>query len=98
AVGQGLPNTKPQEMGNVLLLSAEDGLSDTIRPRLDSMKADVSRIFALDGAVVFDDAGLLQVEAAISEYQPVFVIIDPLVAYLGAGVDLHRANETRAVM
>jgi hypothetical protein len=98
ASGRGLPRTDPREPRNVLLLSAEDGLSDTIRPRLDGMKADLSRIFALDGAVIFNDAGLLQVEAAIIEYAPALVIIDPLVAYLGATVDLHKANEVRAVM
>ncbi len=98
AAGRGLPDSDPTAPRNVLLLSAEDGLADTIRPRLDSMHADVSRIFALDGAIAFDEAGLLQVEAAILEHEPVLVVIDPLVAYLGAGVDLYRANETRAVM
>jgi hypothetical protein len=80
------------------MLSVEDGLADTIRPRLDSMRANVKRIFALPGALVFDDAGLLQLEVAIIDYKPALVVIDPLVAYLGAKVDMHRANETRAVM
>jgi hypothetical protein len=62
------------------------------------MGADVSRIFALEGAVSFDDAGLLLVESAILEHNPVLIIVDPLIAYIGAKVDLHRANETRSVM
>src|SRR5262249_46206155 len=99
ASGSGLPGMAQTEPRNVLMLSAEDGLGDTIRPRLDGMKADVSRIAALNEAIVFDDAGLLKVKAAIiNSRQPALVIIDPLVAYLGAGVDLHRANETRVVM
>lgn len=98
ATGSGLPNAELTEPRNVMLLSAEDGLADTIRPRLDSMGANVSNIFALTGAVVFDDAGLLQVEAAIRQCAPALVIIDPMVAYLGMGVDMHKANETRVVM
>ena len=98
AQGRGLYGAEPTEPRNALMLSAEDGLADTIRPRLDSMRADVSRIFALDEAIVFDDAGLLRVEVAICEYKPAIVTVDPLVAYLGAGVDMHRANEIRQVM
>lgn len=60
------------------------------------MQADVTRIFAIDEPIAFDSTGLLKIVAAIVKYQPVLIIIDPLVAYLGSGVDLHRANETRA--
>jgi AAA domain len=98
AAGQGLPNVEKCDPRSVLLLSSEDGLADTIRPRLDSLKADVSRIFALDGPVVFDSGGLSLVAQSIEKHQPRLVIVDPLVAYLGANVDLHRANETRLVM
>lgn len=95
--GQGLPGADPFEPGNVLMLSAEDGLADTLRPRLDAVGADVSRIFALDGVVTFDSAGLVRLEAAIIEYSPVLVIIDPLFAFTGGKVDIHRANECRAI-
>lgn len=98
AAGQGLPGADLAEPRNVLMLSAEDGLADTIRPRLDSMNADVSRIYALETPVSFDDAGLRAVEGVIAEIEPALVIVDPIVAYLGGDVDLHRANETREVM
>jgi hypothetical protein len=98
AVGSGPSGWEEDTPGKVLMLSVEDGLADTIRPRLDSMRADVTRIDALEGPLVFDDAGLLRLEAEIIDLKPKLVIIDPLVAYLGAGVDLHKANETRAVM
>jgi hypothetical protein len=62
------------------------------------MRADVTRIDALEGPLIFDDAGLLRLEAEIIEVKPILVIIDPLVAYLGARIDLHKANETRSVM
>jgi hypothetical protein len=47
--------------------------------------------------VTFDAAGLIQLEATIIEYKPVLVIIDPLFAYTGGKVDIHRANECRAI-
>jgi len=34
--------------GSVILLSAEDDAADTIRPRLDALGADVSRVHILE--------------------------------------------------
>ena len=98
AAGDGPSGWMQDTPGNVLMLSVEDGLADTIRPRLDAMRANVKRIFALQGALILNDSGFLRLESAIIDYKPTMVAIDPLVAYLDAGVDLHRANETRAVM
>jgi DNA repair protein RadA/Sms len=98
AAGAGPTGWRQVNPGNVLMLSVEDGLADTIRPRLDAMQADVTRIFGLEGALVLNNTGLLCLEGKIIELMPVLVVIDPLVAYLGAGIDLHKANETRAVM
>lgn len=96
--GRGLPGMLRRDPANVLLLTAEDGLGDTIRPRLDAMGADLQRVFSLDGPIVFDDPGLKELDETIGRTGAALVVVDPLVAYLGAGVDLHRANETRAVM
>jgi len=95
--GRGLPSTEPFTAGNVLMLSAEDGLGDTLRPRLDAVSADVRRIFALNEPLTLDTPGLLRLEAAIIEYKPVLVIIDPLFGFTGGKVDIHRANECRAI-
>jgi ribosomal protein L32 len=98
AAGAGPTGWMQNTPGNVLMLSIEDGLADTIRPRLDTMQADVTRIFAIPDTLILNDSGLLQIESKIITLKPMLVVIDPLVAYLGAGVDIHRANETRAVM
>jgi len=48
--GNNLPdgaNNAPQ--GSVIIMTAEDGLADTVRPRLDKMEADCSKIFAIEG-------------------------------------------------
>lgn len=96
--GKGLPESEPFEPGNVLLLSAEDGLGDTLRPRLDAVGANVSRVFALAESVTFDELGLIQLEDAILTHRAALVIIDPLFAYTGSKIDIHRANECRSIL
>ena len=98
AAGRGPDGWASTEPRDVLLLSVEDGLADTIRPRLDSMGADVERIHALEGSLTLNDSGIAVLEEHINKVKPALVVIDPLVTYLGAHVDLHRANEVRAVM
>jgi DNA repair protein RadA/Sms len=97
AAGRGPNGWAHCEPGESLLLSVEDGLADTVRPRLDSMQAQVERIHALEGPLTLNTLGLLTLEKHIIDVKPLLVVIDPLVAYVGARVDLHRANEVRAV-
>jgi hypothetical protein len=90
--------------GNVILLSAEDGPADTIRPRLDALGADVSRIHLLC-AVRRDDterafclaADLPALERAIRETDSGAVVIDPLTAYLGK-TDSYKDAEVRGLL
>jgi len=96
--GVGLPGEQTCEPGRVLLMNAEDGLGDTIRPRLDRMEADCSRIFAIPDRLVLDPKGLADLENIFDLYLPRLVVIDPLFAYTGAKMDIHRANETREFM
>ena len=98
SLGEGLPGTEAVEAAKVVLASAEDGLGDTIRPRLDAMGADVRQIHAIKGTLDFGNSGLAILEEYIETEKPSLVIVDPLVAYIGVRVDIHRANETRAVM
>ena len=98
SLGKGLPGVNIEEPSRVLIASAEDGLGDTIRPRLDAMGANVQNIHAIDGALSLDGNGFVLLERHLGRVRPALLIIDPLVAYLGAGVDIHRANEARAVM
>lgn len=98
SLGKGLPGTEAIEPASVLVASAEDGLGDTIRPRLNAMVANVKNVHAIKELLDFSNGGLGILEGYISQIHPALVIVDPLVAYIGAGVDIHRANETRAVM
>jgi hypothetical protein len=100
-----MPVNGARTPANVLLMTCEDGLGDTIRPRLDSAKADVQRVFALEGAIdaegkrrpfTLADVGVL--DRALTEVKPALVIIDPIQGFLGADVDMHRANEVRPLL
>lgn len=87
-----------REPANVLYLSAEDGIGDTLRPRLESMNADLNRISVLaDGHVELSHTAT--VEKLIDDADNAkLIIVDPLQAYLGAKVDMHRANEVRPIL
>lgn len=96
-------------MGAVILLSAEDDVADTIRPRLDAAGADASRVVALTALRGQDDAGeysrpvdlsrdLHHIDAAIRKVAGCrLVVIDPLTAYLGRA-DSHNNAEIRALL
>lgn len=84
----------------VIYLNAEDGYGDTIKPRLEAAGADCSHIHTLsedihDSPITLDDSRL---EGAIRGLNARLLILDPLQAFLGAKVDMHRANEIRPVM
>ncbi|HAG08608.1 MAG TPA: hypothetical protein DCK87_03450 [Desulfotomaculum sp.] len=95
---------------NVVYMTAEDGLGDTLRPRLDKASVNASRVFALTGWEKTDPetgdkktggislADLPIIEATLKQIKPVLLVVDPLQAYLGAGIDMHRANEVRPVL
>lgn len=80
---------------SVIYQTAEDGLSDTVKPRLEEAKADCSRILVIDDrekSLTMDDDRL---EKAINATGARLLILDPIQAYLGGGVDMNRANEAR---
>jgi len=82
---------------NVIYQSAEDGLADTIKPRLEQSGADCSRVLVIDESdkelTLCDE----RLEQSIRETGARLIVLDPLQAYLGDGVDMHRANEVRPV-
>ena len=83
---------------NVIYQTAEDGLGDTIKHRLLSAGADCSRVMVIDDndqALTMMDARL---EEAIIKTKARLVVLDPIQGFLGAAVDMHRANEIRPLM
>ena len=99
SLGTGLPGTESFAPFRSLLFTAEDGLADTLRPRLDVLGANVELIYAHDQPVHLDSAeGLAEIEREIRARRPRLVIVDPVVAFLGARTDIYRANEVRSVL
>lgn len=102
---------EPIEPGHVLILSAEDGVADTIVPRLINAKGDLHRVKIIKGIRRLDgdsapvdmlrlDADLAKIEELlIKPWDPPvrLLIIDPISAYMGKA-DSHNDAEVRAVL
>jgi hypothetical protein len=89
----------------VLILSAEDGLADTIRPRLDLAGADCDRVGARQTIVEASGlmrmpslADLSQIKMDIAVLDARLVIIDPVMAYLPEGVKSHVDADVRRLL
>ena len=91
------PNMEDIEPFNVIYQTAEDGMGDTIKPRLIEAGADLSRVMVIDDteeALTLSDD---RIEKAVRQNRVRLVIIDPVQAFIGADVDMNRANEVRPV-
>ena len=97
--GEKLPESNEKsEPINIIYQTAEDGLSDTVKPRLIAANADDYKITVIDESKIELSLTDERLEQAIIETKAKLVILDPLQAYIGANVDMHRANEIRPVM
>ena len=83
---------------NVIYQTAEDGLGDTIKPRLLAAGADCSRVLVIDDREQPLTMLDIRLEEAIVQTKARLVVLDPIQGFLGAKVDMHRANEIRPLM
>ena len=84
-----------EEPINIIYQTAEDGLADTVKPRLEGAGADCSKIHVIDESDKSLSMVDERVEQAIIRTGAKLLILDPLQAYLGGGMDMNRANEAR---
>jgi RecA-family ATPase len=106
SAGLELPYGERCGPAGVVLLSAEDGLADTIRPRLDAAEADTERIVALstmaEGGKAERTISLTQdltvIERAIGRVGAALVVVDPLMAFLGEKTDSHKDQDIRRAL
>lgn len=97
--GEKLPNeVESKAPVNVIYQTAEDGLADTIKPRLEAVNADCTRVLVIDESKEELSMTDERIEKAIQQTGAKLIILDPIQAYIGANVDMHRANEIRPVM
>lgn len=88
-------NMKLTEPVNVIYQTAEDGLSDTVKPRLELAGADCEKISVIDESSKSLSMVDERLEEAIVRTGARVLILDPIQAYLGGGMDMNRANEAR---
>lgn len=87
-----------QQPVNVIYQTAEDGLGDTIKPRLLAAGADCSKVLVIDDREQPLTMLDIRLEEAIIQTKARLVVLDPIQGFLGSDVDMHRANEIRPVM
>ena len=97
--GEGIDSEmKLTESLAVIYQSVEDGLADTVKPRLEAAGANCENISVIDESVkslsVIDE----RLEEAVIRTKAKLLILDPIQAYLGGGMDMNRANEVRAIL
>ena len=94
--GEGLDSKmKLTEPLNVIYQSAEDGLADTVKPRLEAAGANCENISVIDESIKSLSMIDERLEEAVIRTKAKLLILDPIQAYLGGGMDMNRANEAR---
>ena len=93
-----LSQDNPIQPVNVIYQTAEDGLGDTIKPRLLAAGADCSRVQVIDDREQPLTMLDVRLEEAIMQTKARMVVLDPIQGFLGTDVDMHRANEIRPLM
>ena len=97
--GEKLPcDDTEREPVSVIYQTAEDGLGDTIKPRLLAGDADCTRIKVIDESETALTMLDSRMEQALVETGARVIILDPMQAYIGAKIDMNRANEVRVVL
>ena len=94
--GEGLDSKmKLTEPLNVIYQSAGDGLADTVKPRLETAGANCENISVIDESIKSLSMIDERLEEAVIRTKAKLLILDPIQAYLGGGMDMNRANEAR---
>jgi hypothetical protein len=93
--GQGSRSNEPM---NVLILAGEDDPSDTLKPRLVSLNADQDKVAIFADDIILDDHGIRVIRELMESTSARLLIVDPIVAFLGAKMDMNRSNEVRPRM
>ena len=93
--GGTLPGMKSLPPFQVIYQTAEDGLGDTVKPRLMEAEADLDRVLVIDEAKRELTLSDERIEKAITQNGARLIILDPIQAYMGEKTDMNRANEVR---
>ena len=91
--GEALPyDDTEREPVKIIYQTAEDGLEDTIKPRLEAAEADCTQIKVIDESEAALSMLDERIEKAIIEVGARVVILDPIQAYVGANINMNNAK------
>ncbi len=93
--GGTLPGMKPLPPFQVIYQTAEDGLGDTVKPRLIEAEADLDRVLVIDEAKRELTLSDERIEKAITQNGARLIILDPIQAYMGEK-DRHEPGKRSA--
>ena len=84
---------------HVVLLSMEDQISDVVRPRLEAMGADLTKIHVIDPKknVSPGEINMELIEKKVLAVGALLVVLDPIV-YFAGGRDINQASQVREML
>jgi len=113
STGRPLPGDSTGKRGNVILIAPEDGVADTIKPRMEAAAGDVSQVFLLNTVECLNvkdlknvnfyqrpfslSRNLFELEQTIKQTKAILVVLDPLTAVLGHNIDSSRDQNIREI-
>jgi len=85
---------------NAMIVNCEDGMSNTVRPRLEAMGGDCARVVYAKTKVtpIAFPENLGELEAAIVENEVKLLVIDPWTAFLGQGINMNNDASLREIL
>lgn len=94
--GKPLLNSPVETPGNVLILSVEDDLP-VLRGRVEASGGDLKKcyFFKKPAGLTFNSP---EIWSIVRQYKIKLLIFDPIQAFMGAEIDMFRANETRPAL
>ena len=104
STGRAFPDGSPCEAGNVLICNVEDGMDDTIVPRLKAHGANLDRVFLFSsvpdgngGTRTLDLPGdMPPLEKKVWQREAVLLILDPIITMLGG--DANKDQDARKAL
>jgi len=86
-----------REGQTVLAVTAEDHLAGVVRPRLEAAGADLDLVRIVTVPITLpEDVEVLK--ELVREFEAALLILDPLVAFIGDGINTHRDHHVRRVL
>ena len=106
--GRPLPDSTAEILGSTIIASAEDSPEHVLKPRLEALKADTSKIHFFEGVLSYTSSGQIvvpfeldnirELSSAISQLNDCkLLIVDPIGSFMGS-VDSHRDTEVRSLL